>query len=157
VRPREQRPRASRPADGRTRHRGKVTSTRWPWRWRLPFGTERVPEGMLVLIVVGSVLAIGTVHPLPLVVLASLCVLGLGLALWERRGELHAYPLLAPAMVLGALALYTALQLVPLPIGLLETIAPANADVWTRVALPLGEPAPTASTVNHAIVRTSAS
>ena len=33
-------------------------------------------------------------------------------------------------------------HLVWMPMRFLEVIAPANADVWSRAALPLGEPAP---------------
>src|SRR5207253_733339 len=46
-----------------------------------------------------------------------------------------------PVLTCGALALYTLLQALPLPVGLLRVIAPANADVWERVLLPFGEPA----------------
>ena len=40
------------------------------------------------------------------------------------------------------LTAYTALQCVPMPIGLLAVIAPHNAEVWSRVLLPLGEAGP---------------
>jgi hypothetical protein len=47
----------------------------------------------------------------------------------------------APATILlltgVGLTAYTALQCVPMPIGLLAAIAPHNAEVWSRVLLPL--------------------
>lgn len=47
--------------------------------------------------------------------------------------------LLSVGVVLCA---YTALQLVPMPLGLLHKIAPANADVWERTFAPFREAAP---------------
>jgi hypothetical protein len=41
--------------------------------------------------------------------------------------------------VLLGLAFYSAIQAIPLPLEVLAKIAPANADVWARSLLPLGE------------------
>jgi len=45
-----------------------------------------------------------------------------------------------PAWVFLGLAGFSVLQAVPLPVGLLEQLGPANADVWRRSLAPLGEP-----------------
>jgi hypothetical protein len=71
-------------------------------------------------------------------VLAAAAVLG-----WWGAEPMRAR---APATILLftgiGLTAYTALQCVPMPIGLLAAIAPHNAEVWSRVLLPLGEAGP---------------
>jgi hypothetical protein len=95
------------------------------------------------LTVIGSALAIGTVHTTTLLVVAAAAFSAVALALYgsTATGASIRPTLSLPVITCGALALYTLLQALPLPIGLLRVIAPANADVWERVLLPLGEPA----------------
>src|SRR5262249_31967167 len=47
-----------------------------------------------------------------------------------------------PTLVFAALAWFTLMQTIPMPMRWLQAIAPANADVWERCLLPLGEAAP---------------
>ena len=94
-------------------------------------------------IVIGSALAIGTVHATTLLIVAAVSFLTVALALYGSTpvGASIRPSFSLPVITCGALALYTLFQTVPLPMGLLRVIAPANADVWERVLLPLGEPA----------------
>jgi hypothetical protein len=94
------------------------------------------------LTVIGSALAIGTVHTTTLLVVAAVAFTTVVLALYgsTAAGSSIRPALSLPVLTCGALALYTLLQALPLPVGLLRVIAPANADVWERVLLPLGEP-----------------
>jgi hypothetical protein len=97
---------------------------------------------LLALGISGSALAVGTVHTVTLCVvtgvLAAAAVLG-----WWGAEPMRAR---APATILLftgiGLTAFTALQCVPMPIGWLAAIAPHNAEVWSRVLLPLGEPGP---------------
>jgi tetratricopeptide (TPR) repeat protein len=97
---------------------------------------------LLGAVVVGSLLAVGTVHVVSLLVVSCLAIatmaLGVGIDV-KRSGRV---PVSAPVAVLVALVLFTLFQAVPLPIGVLAKIAPANADVWARSLLPFGEAGP---------------
>ncbi|MFO0760142.1 MAG: O-antigen ligase family protein [Byssovorax sp.] len=99
---------------------------------------------LLTLAVVGSVLAVGSVHTSVLLIVA-LAVLGsLALEVYaglsSPRGSRVRLSL--PVAVLGGLALFCLLQAVPIPFAALRAIAPANADVWARALLPFGETEP---------------
>jgi hypothetical protein len=87
----------------------------------------------------GSALAIGAVHAVVLVPVAAVAAAAalVAVPLRELDAKERAWP--APALILITLALFTALQAVPLPLWLLAKIAPANADVWARSLLPFGE------------------
>jgi tetratricopeptide (TPR) repeat protein len=91
----------------------------------------------LGLVLAGPVLALGAVHPpvlaASLVPAAALFVL---LALGGRRLPAPRFDL--PAVLLLALAGFTALQLVPLPAGLVEIVSPAAHEVRSRALMPLG-------------------
>lgn len=102
-------------------------------------------QASLVATVVGSVLAIGAVHvPVALGFAAFAAATGvLALALSAPQEGRSAWP--APAWIPLLLALYSALQAVPLPLGLLEVLAPANAEVWSRAQALLGSSASSAS------------
>jgi hypothetical protein len=104
---------------------------------------QRASEWLFALTVVGSALAIGTVHTTTLLVVAAAAFLTVALALYgsTTTGSSIRPTLSLPVLTCAALALYTLLQAVPLPVGLLRVIAPANADVWERTLLPFGEPA----------------
>lgn len=95
---------------------------------------------LLALVVVGSVMAVGTVHVHTLLVVGAVAALGTAFVLWLARREVG--PLPAPSWVLLGLAAWSALQALPLPFGVLTKIAPRNADVWGRALRPFGEGAP---------------
>jgi tetratricopeptide (TPR) repeat protein len=120
--------------------------TRVPrWLRELPVDPYTVLAVLLGLLVVGSVLAIGAVHPPVMLGVGALASIAFVLALRLRLGRQPATPMLWPAVTLIALAGFTALQLVPLPLSWLRSFAPGNADVWERALLPLGETARTGS------------
>lgn len=106
-------------------------------------GWLRDRERLLTILVgaalCGSALAIGAVHTVVLVPVAAIAAAAaiVAVPLRERSAKERAWP--APALILLALALFTALQAVPLPLGVLAKIAPANADIWARALQPLGE------------------
>ena len=104
---------------------------------------QSVSTWLVGLVVIGSALAIGTVHAITLLIVAAVSFLAVALALYGSVpvGASIRPSLSLPVITCGALALYTLAQTLPLPMGLLRVIAPANADVWERVLLPLGEPA----------------
>ncbi len=104
---------------------------------------QKASTWLFGLTVIGSALAIGTVHTTTLLVVAAAAFSTVALALYGSTvtGASIRPTLSLPVITCGALALYTLLQALPLPIGLLRVIAPANADVWERVLLPFGEPA----------------
>jgi tetratricopeptide (TPR) repeat protein len=105
-------------------------------------GSQAVPAWMLTAVVAGSVLAIGTVHLPVLAVVAAISFAAAVIAL-RRQAEARGGILVPlPAIVLAALAAYTLLQAIPLPMKVLAAIAPSNADVWQRCLLPFGESGP---------------
>ena len=77
--------------------------------------------------------------------LAPVAGLVVGAAIFAAAST-EATGLRAPArLLLGTslfLVVYTALQLVPLPMGLLTKLAPFSADAWGRALHPLGLPSP---------------
>jgi tetratricopeptide (TPR) repeat protein len=87
----------------------------------------------LVVVIWGSCLAIGGVHPLTVAILA-LWVAALGLIHAKRRSARFSLG----GWVLIALAAYTAAQCVPLPTAWLETLAPSSLLAWTDAATVLG-------------------
>ncbi len=131
--------------EGASRETSGAGSPRWTPRDERParggpFGVrERWLLALLVVVLVGSVLAIGAVHTVVLVPVALLAMAAaiLAVPLWLAPKPDRSWT--APGLVFLALALWSAMQAVPLPLGLLAKIAPANADVWARSLLPLGE------------------
>ena len=105
-----------------------------------PMGArERWLLALVIVALAGSALAIGAVHtvvlvPVALVAMAAALV---AVPLWTAAKPDRSFT--APGILLIALGLYSAAQAVPLPLGLLAKIAPANADVWARSLMPLGE------------------
>jgi tetratricopeptide (TPR) repeat protein len=100
---------------------------------------EAASCALLAACVIGSAMAVGAVH-IPVLLLVTLLG-GSALAIGLRSGVVSAAPP-APAWVAFGLALYTFLQAAPLPISVLERLAPANADVWSHALTPLGHAAP---------------
>ena len=100
---------------------------------------ERALAGLLVVLTVGSVLAIGTVHVVTLAVAALFAILAAVLAAKLGRTSAAVGGIPSRVLPLLALAAYTGLQAVPLPLGWLHRLAPATADVWERALIPLGQ------------------
>lgn len=102
----------------------------------------RVGRWLLALSVVASAIALGSVHTTVLALVAATAALATGL-LWFDGPPMEPRPaatmIVATALLLN---LHTALQLVPLPHGLLAVLAPENADVWSRALTPLHEAGP---------------
>lgn len=92
---------------------------------------------LLWVLVLGSALAMGTVHASTTLVVAPIALVAGGIAL---RAESRLHP---SFWIFVALALYTLLQSVPLPAGVVQALSPAGADVWERSLLPFGEDGPT--------------
>jgi hypothetical protein len=89
-------------------------------------------------IVVGSVLAVGTVHvPVLLVVAGFALPLG-ALAVWSETRRGHRPPL--AVIVLTGLAGFSLLQALPVPFRWLQSIAPSSASVWRDARQLLGDP-----------------
>lgn len=98
---------------------------------RLPYPSPTVLLGALLL---GSVLAIGTVHRLTLLGVAAIALAAVAVARAAGRWA----P--GPAVLLAlALASYSLLQSLPLPLEVLQTLSPGSADTWARALLPFGE------------------
>ena len=103
---------------------------------------ERAAAVLLFVVACGSALSLGSLHTYWLslwTLLAAVCAV---LLFWKAAP----LPLRPAARVLVltclGLTLYTAFTLLPLPAGLLGTIAPENADVWSRALQPLHEAGP---------------
>jgi len=99
-------------------------------------------EGLLLTIVVGSVLAIGTVHVPTLLVVGALSTIAGALAMLIYRKDMGSWPISLPVGGVFLLTVWTAMQAIPLPAGLVSFVAPNNADIWRHALDPLGEPGP---------------
>lgn len=97
---------------------------------------------LMALVVLGSALAIGTVHVQTLVVIAPLAFAAASLGILHDLKRRGATAIALPAIIATVLALYTLLQAIPMPIAWLAKIAPANADIWARSLMPFGEAGP---------------
>lgn len=84
-------------------------------------------EAGLLLLAVGTPLALGGVHKVTIVVAALVACVTMA-ALWLYRRPAGIEVTRFGAILLGVTA-YTLLQLVPLPVGLLRVIAPATVEV----------------------------
>jgi hypothetical protein len=96
---------------------------------------DQASFALLGLVIVASPLALGSVHVIPLSLIAVLVAAATALALRLRAN----LPRGTPAVVAATLAACTLLQAMPLPISWLAALAPANADIWSRALLPLAE------------------
>jgi tetratricopeptide (TPR) repeat protein len=97
---------------------------------------------LLGVIIVGSVLAVGTVHTYTLLLVGLLSTLAGTLALFLYRKDAEEWPLTLPAGGILLLTLWTALQAIPLPASLVAILAPHNAETWRHALDPLGLPGP---------------
>jgi tetratricopeptide (TPR) repeat protein len=104
--------------------------------------TAKVGPWLLAAAVAGAALAVGAVHTVTLCVVTVVLAAAAVLVWWDSeptRARMSATLLLVTG---GVLTAYTACQCIPMPIGWLATIAPHNADVWSRALTPLREPGP---------------
>ena len=97
---------------------------------------EPLARYLLILVVLGSVLAVGTVHSATLAIFGSLACIAGALAIW--RGELPGVVPPPAAIALG-LAVFTAFQAVPLPISVATWLSPESADIWRAAFGAIGE------------------
>src|SRR5262252_1120361 len=88
-------------------------------------------------LVVGSAIAIGTVHVPVLLCVSAFAIVASSVLLFLERSAARRLP--GPARVLFGLALFTVLQAIALPLSWLALVAPHNADVWARALRPFGE------------------
>lgn len=99
-------------------------------------------RGLLGLAIAGSALALGSVHTLTLCVVAA-TLTGAAMLAWWGSEPIAVRSSATLVLVVGlGLMSYTIFQCVSLPLGLLHTIAPYNADVWSRALFPLHEGSP---------------
>jgi len=89
---------------------------------------------VLGLVVLGSALAIGTVHIPVLLGISALALLGAALEAWGLKRVPW------PAVVLASLGLFSALQAIPLPAAWVSWASPSSASVWLRCLIPFGDP-----------------
>jgi hypothetical protein len=104
--------------------------------------TDRLLQGLLALVVLGSALAVGGVHVPVILVLALVSSAMTALALRTSPPQDSFELLRTPAGLGLVLAAFTFIQSIPIPIPVLRWIAPDNADVWSRSLIPLGEKGP---------------
>jgi hypothetical protein len=92
--------------------------------------------GLIILSCLGAAIALGGIHRETIVATSAITIVALALALWNSK------KIVVDAMgwLLLAMVLYTALQLVPLPMAWLETLSPASADIWDSARNALGQP-----------------
>jgi tetratricopeptide (TPR) repeat protein len=103
---------------------------------------QYLATGLLAASVAGSVLAIGALHLPVLLTVAAFAFGAAAVALHKHALGRDGLVLPVPALVCAALAGYTLLQAIPMPIRWLEVLAPASADVWQRSLLPFGSAGP---------------
>ncbi|HEY3233318.1 MAG TPA: O-antigen ligase family protein, partial [Polyangiaceae bacterium] len=101
---------------------------------------ERLLVLSLALLVIGSVMAAGSVHVWSLIAVATLAHASAVVALWRRRTPLGSLSPIA-WLILG-LAAYSAFQAVPFPMRWVARVAPESADIWARALRPLEQGAP---------------
>jgi len=115
--------------------------------------TQRALLGLLLVLLVVSPLAFGSVQPWPRSVLAAAGLLAGSLwAVWRARRGLTVLPWKDPVLIAGAIfALFGAAQAVPLPRPLLSALSPQAVGLRDRYE-PKGETAATATSAEtHAV------
>jgi hypothetical protein len=107
-------------------------------------GAARAGRWVLAFAIAGAALAAGAAHTITLCVVTVALALAVGLTWWGAENTLYRPRLAATLLLVTGCVLtgYTALQVVPVPIGWLAVIAPRNADVWSRALAPLHEATP---------------
>lgn len=102
----------------------------------------RWPEITLGLAVIGAPLALGSVHVEAQLILAGLALMAFGGAAWKlgREGRKVRVGLIGVALLLASL--WTFLQWLPLPVGLVELVMPASVATRRVAAELAGLPMP---------------
>lgn len=123
----------------RRRRQGRADSS---WAATLSVRLERAPveaitAALSVTLVVGSLVAIGGVHPLTLVLL-SVASSTLAFFAFAWRTARRRSPMTGPAFVFWGFATVSLVQVIPLPIALTRALSPTGADVWERALSPFG-------------------
>ena len=97
---------------------------------------------LFVATLLGSVLALGSLDTVVLSVVVVALAASCALLWWnaESSASRRVASLILATSV--ALTIYTALQSIPLPASFIRSIAPHNADVWSRALSAIGEPGP---------------
>lgn len=113
-----------------------------------------VGKWLFAVLVPASALAVGSLHPVATCLLAVVAALS-AIALWW--GASVRLPTLAQCVLgaIGLLSIATALQLVPLPSGMLHAVSPATFDIWDRALSPMREPGPGLQTLSVAPTATA--
>ncbi len=100
------------------------------------------------LTVVGSMLAVGSVHPPWVIGFAAIAIAAGTLAIVLDAARVRELP--PPAGILAGLAAFTALQFAPLPTDWVAVLSPRAADAWRRTATLLGDVSPAGSSLSIA-------
>jgi len=95
---------------------------------RLTKYLQPLQTGLLGVTVIGSLLAVGTVHVRTLLVVAAVAVSSLAVVCITEKDWRSRMP--APALVLLGLSLYSLLQSVQLPYAWVRALSPMAAQVW---------------------------
>ena len=106
---------------------------------RAPRVFRRIGLGLLLFAQLGAALALGGVFAEAIGTAAALLLVGLALAAFRGR----TVTIDGLGLLLLGLTAATALQLLPLPIGVVQALSPVTADVAVSAAAALGEGAPT--------------
>ncbi len=107
-----------------------------------PHRAERWVLWLQCAVVIGSLMAIGTVH-VPVLVAVACAALALPVMVLVFGLEADNVRLFVPpAIVLLLLSAYSLLQAVPMPMSWLRVLSPGVADIWSRCLLPFGQPGP---------------
>jgi tetratricopeptide (TPR) repeat protein len=110
-------------------------------RRRLDQHTSVVIFALLGIAIGGSLLALGSVHVPAVLAMTPFALAAGGLSL--LRDSSNRLP--APAVLFVALAAYSALQALPLPLGLLRLLDSHSASIWASALRPFGEESSRAS------------
>jgi hypothetical protein len=105
-------------------------------------GLARVGRWLLVVAIAGSALGLGALHT-PVLVGVGVVVAIATVLLWYDAEPLDPRPAATTlVLVCAGLVVWSVVQIVPLPRGLLAVIAPENADIWARCLTPLRQEGP---------------
>jgi hypothetical protein len=102
--------------------------------------------GSLGVVVIGSALAVGTVHYETLLCVSGFAIASTVALLLLARGHVSKLP--APAILLIGLAAWSAFQAMALPLGALSKVDPQSAEIWARVLRPFGESPPNQGSIS---------